>query len=200
MKQIKQFIQSIADYVKENVHNPGSTLTNLTFVLVGYLRLDVNFWIGAFVIFVGIASTGFHWTRRDAWHKLDIVAIYYLFAVLSGWLWLGDWGILPGLVVGGAAHWSFTNYSRYSWQVIGTLGTLCLIPYWIQWGWQPTLFMMMWFMMAFGVAQLATWLDPDESGKWYDAWHGIWHIFAGIGIYYLILPPLRYITTQIMFV
>lgn len=180
-------MMKIVNYIKTEVHNPASTLTNLAYILLGLLALSREPVMGSLLIGVGIASTGFHWTRSDCWHKADIVMIYYIFSVLAAWHWLGYAGIPIGLCVGGAAHWSFRDYSRYSQKIIGVLGLLTITPFFLANGWADTLYVLMWFVLAFAAGQFAIFLNPEEDSKEYDAFHAWWHIMSAIGIYYLII-------------
>lgn len=175
-------------YIKNGVHNPLSTMTNLTYILLGWLALPYSFVLGWLMIILGICSTGFHWVRNDCWHKADIVAIYYVFAVLAGFLWFSNFGIIVGFILGGIAHYLFDTKPELSTRhVIGFFGVLVIIPFWILNGWQESLFVLMWFALAGGVSAIATYYNPEEDGIVYDTFHSIWHIFSGIGIYYLIL-------------
>ncbi len=187
MNKIKNLINNIEHYIRNGVHNPLSTMTNLTYFL-GFFALYHNFILGSLMIILGICSTGFHWVRNDCWHKADIVAIYYVFAVLAGFLWLGNLGIILGFILGGIAHWMFDGKPDVSSRhVIAVLGVLVIIPFWILNGWQDSLFVLMWFALAGGVSSIATYFEPEEDGIVYDCFHSIWHIFSGIGIYYLVI-------------
>lgn len=177
----------IPEYISKHVHNPASTLTNLAYILLGYLALSRNPVLGFMMIGLGVASTGFHWTRENAWHKADMVAIYYIFGVIGSWWFMGDFGVLIGLVLGGIGHWSFTSYSRYGQHVIGGLGLYSLIGYWVHNSFNEAVFVLMWFAIAMIFGRLAVYLNPREDSVEYDAFHAWWHIFSAIGIYYLII-------------
>lgn len=191
IERIKLTLYRIEDYIEHEVHNPLSTMTNLTYVLFGWILLSSNIVLGSLLIALGIASTGFHWVRNDCWHKADIVAIYYVFAVSASFLWFGNAGIPFGFILGGLAHYSFeffhrTFERRLSQGVIGFLGVLCIIPYYIDNGFWDSVHMLTWFALALAVSQIASRFDTDEDGIVYDCFHAIWHIFSGIGIFYLI--------------
>ena len=201
MNKIKNFITNIEYYIRNGVHNPLSTMTNLTYVLLGYLALPHSFVLGTLMIILGICSTGFHWVRNDAWHKADIVAIYYVFAVLAGFLWLGNLGIILGFILGGFAHWMFDGKPDVSSRhVIAVLGVLVIVPFWLVHGWEESLFALMWFALAGGTHSIGMRYNPEEDGKVYDVFHSIWHIFSGIGIFNLVMKavPLFYILKNIV--
>src|SRR6056297_3061690 len=110
------------------MYNPISTVTNFAYILLGALVVpDI---LGFALIIVGLCSAGFHALRTDYWHKGDIVAIYYLFAMIAGHLWLGDTGTVIGFIIGTVGHWSHREYSRYSTVIIGSLGLLAHGGYW----------------------------------------------------------------------
>lgn len=186
-KKIGSYIKAVEKYIREDVHNPLATMSNLGYVIFGFLSLGTNFIIGLLQIILGVTSGGFHWSRTDCWHKADIVGIYYVFATISFWLMLGSWGVPLGLLVGGVAHYSFSKgYSKHAQKIIGILGGLCLIPFFIQNGWMETLQMMQWFVYAVAVSKVANHWNPEENEKWYDTFHSVWHIFSSIGIFYLV--------------
>lgn len=143
--------------------------------------------LGIMLMLVGVASTGFHWSRKDCWHTLDIVMIYYMLAVVGSWLWFDNVGIVVGVTVGIIAHASFKNYSRYSQQIIGALGAYTLLAFYLQHGLTETLHVLAWFASALLCGGLASYFQPDEDGQLYDWLHSWWHIGSGIGLYYLIM-------------
>ena len=192
MNRIKTYIRTIEQYIKKDVHNPLSTMTNLTYILLGWLAMSTNVVMGLLLICVGIASTGFHWTRKRCWHWFDIVMIYYMLATVATWLLFGNWGIPLGVIIGGGLHYMFVwldehGSSRRSHETIATLGIVCITIYTLQ----NTLYdggvVLMWFTLALATGGIASYFQPDEDGKWYDVFHSAWHIFSGIGIYYLIV-------------
>ena len=173
------------DYINDHVHDATSTMTNLSYILIGYVNWTIQPFISVLLIILGIASTGFHWTRTRAWHKFDIIAIFYVFSTIAGWLWLGTFGILLGLMFGLIGQILYTKYGISNYVIIGVLGLFCLIPYYIISGLWDTLNVLFWFGLALGVSQIATYFEPDENGIVYDCFHAIWHIFSAIGIFYL---------------
>lgn len=185
LKKIKDLANKIADYVKDHVHNAASTLTNLSYILIGYVNWPIQPFISFLLIILGIASTGFHWTRSRMWHTFDIVAIFYVFSTIAGWLWIGATGVWIGLALGTIGHYLWHYKYAKSKTIIGVYGLFCLIPYFIINGVWATLNVLFWFGLALGVSQIATYFEPEEDGKIYDAFHAIWHIFSAIGIFYL---------------
>lgn len=116
--------------------------------------------------------------------------IYYVFAVIAMWLFFGATGILIGGILGGLAHLSFNRYASHSQKIIGFLGGLCLIAFWIQP--EKTIFdvidMLLWFVLAFACSFVADNITIfKEREKVYDAFHAFWHVFTGAGIYHLII-------------
>ena len=165
------------------IHNPISTVTNFAYILLGYLCLpDI---LGFALIILGICSAGFHAFRNDYWHKGDIVAIYYVFAMIAGHLWLGDTGTVIGFVIGAAGHWSHRDYSRYSTYIIGSLGLLALGGDFYANGWE-VLTPLGWLLSALAFGQVASRYEYYMDGKTYDVLHGIWHILSAVGIWELI--------------
>lgn len=179
-------IQAIADYIKESVHNPASTLTNLTYILFAILLYgQTNIILVILLFMLGIASTGFHWVRDKCWHKFDIVSIFYVFSTTAGYLALGNWGIPLGLLLGGIGHYNFEKVR--STYIVAFYGGLSALFYYINNTFNDLLFVLMWFALAGACSHIATHFNPHEKGKIYDVFHAIWHIFTGIGIYYLLL-------------
>lgn len=175
----------VEQYIRTNVHNPLSTMSNLSYGIFGYLTLGVNPVIGFLQIVLFVASSGFHWVRNDCWHKADILAIFYVFGSIAGFLFAGNAGLVIGLGVAGVGQYLYMKKIVGSRQTIGVLGILTLVPFWILNGWEDSLFVLMWFSLAFAVSTLGSYFNPEEDGKWYDCFHAIWHIFSGVGIYYL---------------
>lgn len=166
------------------IHNPISTVTNFAYILLGWLCLpDI---LGFALIILGICSAGFHALRTDYWHKGDIVAIYYLFAMIAGNLWLGDTGVVIGFVLGTVGHWSHREYSRFSTYIIGSLGLLSLGGYWYVNTFTEMLYPLVWLLSALAFGQIAKYIDKDENTVAYDTIHGFWHCGSAIGIWYLI--------------
>lgn len=171
----------------KNMKNPASTLSNIFYVIFGILALSETPVMGTLLIGLGIASAGFHWKRTDCWHKADIVMIYYVFAVIGMWLWIGSTlGVMLGITLGMVAHCSFKDYSRYSQPIIGVLGLIVVIPYTLENGWAEMLHMLKWFAFAMLFGRLAVYFNPEEDSMQYDSLHSAWHLWSSVGIYYLI--------------
>lgn len=182
---IKSYIKKIEDYIRNKVHNPLSTMSNIGYLWFGLLTMLFNVGLGIAQIILFVASSGFHWLRNDCWHRFDILAIFYVFGTLAGYLFAGDVGFVFGAGLAGIGHYLYDKGLVGSRQVIGVLGALTLIFFYIINGLNDTLFVLMWFALAFGVSSIADHFNPTQDGKWYDTFHGIWHIFSSIGIYYL---------------
>lgn len=183
----------IKNYVDTNVKHALSTMTNLSYIFIGIVVWDISIVISLLLFMLGVASTGYHWNqaRRGSWHKFDIVAIYYVFATIAMWLWFGTYGIIIGLILGGVCHWSFDGVDGLvSENLIIGLGVLCLIPFWIlntPWDVANVLF---WFGLARVMSVIADHHKFNGRGKVYDTFHGLWHVFSAIGIFYLIKTSL----------
>jgi hypothetical protein len=61
-----------------NMHEIGSTLTNIAFVLAGFLIYKRSRYVGLSTILLGIASAGWHWTLQPFWHTFDLVMMYFV--------------------------------------------------------------------------------------------------------------------------
>ena len=180
----------VVDYIRSEIRTPYSTLSNLTYLILGILSWNINVYIALLMIGIFVGSTGYHWAHEghESWHRADIVAIYYTFAVIAGWLLMGGEGLVIGTIFGLGAHWShYYGYSKYSQQIIGIFGMFCLMGFIMQPenGWLEFASVMCWFGLAFATSYIADHVEKVR-GKVYDGFHAIWHILSGIGIYDLI--------------
>ena len=169
--------------------NPLSTISNLAYIIAGAFALSANPAMGVFVILLGIASTGFHWTRSRAWHHFDIAAIYFVFWVAAGQMIAGELGMAIGFVIASICHWWYNfaptvHRSRNSTNIIGISGAFCLVAFAVQNPVLSTLHMTGWFIVALLIAKSAN--SYDEESAEYDRRHSLWHICTGVGIYLLI--------------
>lgn len=185
IKIIRKLFNKLREYVNKNVHNLLSTISNFAYILIGYIRLATNPFIGFLLILLGIASTGFHWTRTKAWNDFDIIAIFYVFSTIAGWLWLGTIGMGIGLILGFIGQLLYLKFDVKGKIIIGVFGILCLIPYYILTGFWSSMNVIFWFGMALLVSYIADHFDPEQDGKVYDTLHAVWHIFSAIGIFHL---------------
>lgn len=174
------------EYVRNNVHNVFSTLTNVAYVVAGYMALDFNPIMGTLVIMLGVVSGGFHWTRNDAWHKADIVGIYYVFSVLGCYWLFGNVGLLLGFIMGGIGHYSHKEYGNKSMAIIAGLGAFSLLAFALHNPLSEVATVLVFFGLAYLFQRVAEWFDPSQRGILYDVAHGVWHIFSAIGIYFML--------------
>lgn len=169
--------------------NPLSTISNISYIIAGWFALTKNPEMSIIVILLGIASTGFHWKRNDAWHKHDIVAIYYVFAMSAGQLIVDNAGLAIGLIVGALCQWWFhfapsIERKRLSNEIIGILGIICLIAFALQNTTGDTIHMISWFLLSLFIKWIAD--KRDEFSLHYDKFHAVWHLTSARGIYLLI--------------
>lgn len=180
------------NYLNQYIKNPLSTFTNIAYLVIGIMVWSNSWLLGLTFIMLFVASSGFHALRSKSWHKFDIVAIFYAFGAIAGYLWFGDVGVFFGIVVGGFGHALYDEFfgkdNRYQYYII-CLGVVGLIPIILNYPLIYLYYILGCYAIAFIVSQLAE-RRIEENTFIYDSLHAIWHIFSALGMLYQIRPEL----------
>lgn len=156
------------------MREPVSTVTNLAYVLAGAYAAFSGEWLyGATLVFLGIASGGYHATLSGHWQAADECAMYVTLCALStlygvpvfaallmavalclSWASVSSFTVVPVLVA--------VNVVLVGFQNIGMAAVLALLA-----------------VCAYAIRQYAVW----RGGTIEDIGHGIWHVLTAAALY-----------------
>lgn len=169
--------------------DPISTVTNLSYIIVGLLRMNPLTTPALFVLFA--SSTAFHW--NDKFRKAqtaDVLGMYLVFnSYMANFMW--DAGLSLWIAVGFVLLATiFMSIFRRAFETIPTIGYQLLIVVMMQFQAGGSF----WFLAFFAGAMVFNlpFLFPKTFTRitgitlndfWRDVSHGIWHILSSLGFY-----------------
>ena len=175
---------SAIPWLKSIMNDSFSTITNLSYIIISFLTIQIDVVVSLSYFILGVASTGFHATRNDAWHKFDLVAIFYAIGITAGFLWLGSLGTIIGITIAGIMHY---NYGKFESKIgIGWLGIACLVPFIAVNPVYSVYQVVACFLFALILGMIAEKRMEEENPVVYDVLHGVWHIFSALALYILL--------------
>ncbi len=178
--------------------HPLSTIFNITYFIafvVGIIGAFQNslFMQGlaaAAVLFMAVASTGYHWTETRRWQHADIIGIYAAFFLLMAWQLstmptFDGYDVLLIIVFAGLAVAMAFTYDDWSHTQIGMLGIINLAFLWPRAGTWIFIAATVCFLGGLAIGQWAEKFPKDTPD--YDWRHALWKIPTAAGILLLLL-------------
>ncbi|MEX0721480.1 MAG: hypothetical protein WD059_12485 [Balneolaceae bacterium] len=161
---------------------PISTISNLAFIIFGFVVFKRSKYVGVVTISLGIASGGWHWAMQPFWHTFDLGMIYFMLLSLVNFA-AGSKYTLPAFLASiGMIGMHFILPSNLIISVIAFSLLFALIRHYPV---SRILIIVGCFALwiSTNIPYLHEWNLPFWSR---DALHGISHFFAAIGIYKVI--------------
>lgn len=167
---------------------PISTITNVSYAIVGFLRMNPLTTPALFVLFA--SSTAFHWNKKVKAQTADVLGMFLVFnAFIANGMWQAglDLWIAIGFVLTATI---FMSIFRRAFETIPTIGYQILLLSMVQVYvggsfWFVAIFAL---AMAFNIPFLFTEAFTKITGItlskfWTDVFHGVWHILTSLGFH-----------------